>query len=218
MHTRFALFLLLAVDTTVIAIYLVLHAADQTGAITRVPDLFKINARGGLPSNLLFTKFFAMFAFLAWAGRRTGLGWVKGMALVFLLLFLDDRAELHEMFGDQMVGLFGLTGAWGIDADDIGEVLYLSLFGVICFGLLGRAYVAAPQPLRGDIVVLIGLVAVLAFFGVVVDLAAEAVRDSASDAIFNTHFVFHTLEDAGELVVASFLLVQAAKTARDLIA
>ncbi|RDC72045.1 hypothetical protein DLJ49_11805 [Rhodovulum sp. 12E13] len=218
MHTRTALIALLGIDALLIAIFLGLHVADVRGAIETVPDLFKINARDGVPTLLLFLKWLLMSWVMARAARRTGARWAWGLALMFFLLWFDDWAEVHEFFGDRMVEVFGLQPIAGLDADDIGEAVYILPFAALCFGLVIWAMRAAGPGQRRDLVVLFVLLVVLGGFGVGVDLIAQAVRPLASDATFDPRFVFLTIEDSGELVVGSLMLVRAARIAHRLTA
>ncbi len=211
LHTRLALVALLTIDALLIVTFFALAAADQRGAIPTVPDLLKINARESIGTLLLFLKFFLGAVVLYLAGRRADATWPKEIALVFFLLWFDDWAEVHEFFGDVVAGLLGLGAVGRLDPDDIGEVIYLVPFAVLCFGLLFHALRRAPPDARGVVAGLIGLLAGLAFFGVGADLIARAADQMKTERLFDPHLVTSVFEDGGEMVMGSFMLWQAGR-------
>lgn len=213
MHSRMALAGLLALDGLLIAIFFAHHAAAARGSIPTVPDLFKINARDSVGTVLLFVKFFAGGVVLQRAARRTSAGWVAGLAAVLFLLWFDDWAEVHEFFGDALVKLLGLTAVGPLDPDDIGEVVYLIPFGILCFGLVLRALCRARQGVRREISGLLAALVLLAFFGAIADLIAQAARHLETDGAFDPAVLTKVIEDGGEMVAGSLLFWFAARVA-----
>ena len=211
LHTRLALVVLLSIDALLIITFFALEAADQRGAIATVPDLLKINARESVGTLLLFLKFLLGAVVLYLAGRRADAAWPKEIALVFFLLWFDDWGEVHEFFGDVVANMLSLGALGPLDPDDIGEVIYLVPFAVLCFGLLFHALRQAPPHARGAVAWLIGLLAGLAFFGVGADLIARAADHMKTERLFDPHLVTSVFEDGGEMVMGSLMLWQAAR-------
>jgi len=125
---------------------------------------------------------------LAWAG-------------VFAFLALDDAFQGHEKVGGRIArGLsldsFSFLGVDGIRGQDLGELIAAGFFLVPILVGLSFGYVRATPRWRRFSIGLVGLLAVLAFCGVVVDFFVNAL-DSES---------LNILEDGGEMVMLSVML------------
>jgi hypothetical protein len=206
---QLALGVLLAVDGMVIAAFLAAHVTSQQAGLDSVPEIFRLSARESLGSMLLFAKWLGTCVAFVSAARRSGLVWPRRLALLFLLLLLDDYGELHEFFGDMLADTLGLRDIYGLDADDLGEVLFLIPFGLLCFWLLRDALKRAGPVARPEVAVLLALLVALAFFGVVVDLMAQGARTEETGNDARLALALRVLEDGGEMVVGTLMLFQA---------
>ncbi len=207
MTTRRLLAALLLIDAVVIASFVVAAWLEGAQSGFDMPKDLNLGRRDGIGSLYLYLKWLAICGIFFAANWRAPSAWLKYLLSVFLMLLIDDWAEIHEAAGDMLVALLGLQPAFGLDSDDIGEVLYLIPFGALCFGLVIAALRGAPEDMKKDVSVLIALIVLLAFFGVGVDVLAQAARVLAQDGSA-LNITLEALEDGGELVVGSLLLIQ----------
>jgi hypothetical protein len=204
---------LLAIDALLLIAPVAAAGLVQLGLLESVPHLLKIQPIWGLPSLFIYLKWLLLAAFLGLAWRASGTPLLLSLALIFLLLLVDDSLELHEQLGTAVKDRLGFGGGFGLRPDDLGELTIWAGYGGLCFGLFAIGYRrSTPAERRLGHVFLFGIAA-LAGFGIVVDMLGVAVYDLGRGNLNRAiRFFFDRLEDGGELVVASLLLAFAYAT------
>lgn len=119
-----------------------------------------------------------------------------GWALALLVLLIDDSWLVHETLGGAIAERLGLRPAFGLRAQDLGELLAWMIIGVPVLVVLVAAHRLSGPAVRRDSRMLATLTLALGFFGVAVDmLEIEATGRLAHLA--------GLVEDGGELIVVS---------------
>ncbi|WP_409329177.1 hypothetical protein [Trujillonella humicola] len=161
---------------------------------------FSLETDGGLVEYVGYAHQLALVVLLLTLWRlgrgRVWLAW----AAVFTLVLADDSARLHETLGDRAAAALHLQGVAGLRADDLGEVVVWGLLAAAPLLAIVVLHRGSDRDTRAASRGLAALVAVYAFFGVVVDQVHAAARDSALGAALGT------LEDGGELLALSLTL------------
>ena len=144
------------------------------------------------------------------AGRRgEPLLWFAAGFFGFVLA--DDVLRFHEQAGDNLPGLSGLGGFAGLQAREVGELVYFAAVAVTAVVLGIRAYRSASAEAKVIAHWLIGGVLLLGFFAAGVDAAHEVL--SAREG---TEIGWVALEDGGEMLalalLASFVFARVAET------
>ncbi len=115
---------------------------------------------------------------------------------VFLWVLADDAASIHERLGEQLGARLGLPALAGLDPQDLGELLVMAAAGGLALLLVGAAHRGTRGPERQLSWRLLALLALLAGFGVGLDMAASALRSGWLGFV----------EDGGEMIGVSLLL------------
>jgi hypothetical protein len=118
--------------------------------------------------------------------------------LVFSYALFDDYLMIHERGGTMLVHVLGFGSAFGLRAQDLGELLVSALFGVPLMLLCWWAHRRSEPPAQARSFQLLWMFAVLLFFGVFVDMA-HTVADAAGIGFPGLTMV----EDGGELFAMS---------------
>ena len=121
-------------------------------------------------------------------------------ATVFAYLLVDDALSIHETYGAAVADALGLGAPAGLGPSDLGQVVVSGAAGAVLLLLVGLTCRAAGDREREQSRVVLAMVAALAFFGVVVDMAGSALRQTPLARPAGL------LEDAGELLVVSLIL------------
>lgn len=121
--------------------------------------------------------------------------WQVSMWLpVFAYLLADDALQFHERFGQQLVGVLGLTGAFGLRAVDFGELIVTGAATLVLMIPLIVGYVHSDARSRWIYRVFLVLVGVLAFFGVALDMLHIILGE------YGLGSLMAFLEDGGEML------------------
>jgi hypothetical protein len=122
-------------------------------------------------------------------------------ALLFAYISVDDAFSAHERAGALLAGV--LPAAGPLDPAHLGELLYLALLAAsVAVPVAYLAWVGDRQQ-RRIIALLTGCVALLAVPGVGLDLLHSLVH------AHRPRVILAVLEDGGEMVAATFVLVLA---------
>lgn len=179
-----------------------------------IPALVDIEKRHSLANFFGYLKWAiaAAFFWMAWRfGRRPG-----SLALVGVtgLIFIDDSFGLHEALGGPAAQLLGFGGMPASTAQDVGEVIIFLCMGLLALAAIGLAALGEDREgrrmLRGFIV----LLAALAIFGVAGDFIHASINYSAGATHRLMHRLAGMLEDGGELVMASAIVLFASAALR----
>jgi hypothetical protein len=187
--------LLVATDLAFIAVHLV-HVS--TGYLS--------NPLNSLERDRGYAEFF-QYTKLYWLVLLTGLLAFKHRALIHVgwlvvlaYLLVDDVFFLHETFGAYAAAALGIGSALGLRADDLGELIVTAIAGTTAVTVLGLGYWRSGNAGRTLSRSLFGLLAALAFFGVVVDMIREGLRETFVGTGLGL------IEDGGEMLVVSLMV------------
>lgn len=134
------------------------------------------------------------------AARRE---WYLLMWATLLCYFLiDDLFMVHEIKGGIVASRLGLRPTLGLRAQDLGELIVTAAVALVMGVPILVAYLKGSPGIRWACRILAGLVAALAMFGVVIDMAHIVMLPSLAGFDWVA-----LLEDGGEMLVISLLLV-----------
>lgn len=164
--------------------------------------------------------------YLKWGGLALALAYYAASqraaiyvvwSLLFVYLLVDDSQQIHETYGVVIADALGLRPAFGLRAQDFGELIVTALAAVPLFGAITLIYLFAAR--REDRVfthTMVALFVALAFFGVGIDML---------DIMVPWRWLALTLnivEDGGEMIVATIMaayvtgsLIRACRLAAD---
>jgi hypothetical protein len=131
-----------------------------------------------------------LFFLLAWKKR---LSLYFAWCLLFIYLLADDAMSLHENWGLKLVSELDLKPLFNLRARDLGELIVSLFFGTILFTFIAIAYYFSPPKDKKVSQILFLNIAILAFFGVFVDMVHSALALRGLGLI----------EDGGEMIVMS---------------
>lgn len=132
---------------------------------------------------------------LAWSTRQAVyLLW----AALFVYLLADDALRFHELAGIGLAAQLGLGDAFGLRADDLGELIFLGgVAGLIALGFL-VGYPRSSADAKEASKTFVALLGLIAFFAVAVDMLHSLLRDTGLLGSF-----VGMLEDGGEMLAVS---------------
>lgn len=203
---RFALIGLIVADVLLCLLH-VYATAREIGEMS-----YYVDADRGYGEFVQYLKYVWMLILvIAWA--RTRGSWRPAVWLVpFAYFLVDDALQLHERLGHRIGELPLLRdSAWlrtdgiglGLRASDIGELPVSAAAALVIVVALVTGYVGAQPDVRRRFTVLVGLLLLLAAFGIVVDALHVALMELA----WQLDLLLTLTEDGGELVVGSVLVV-----------
>lgn len=192
------LILLLAADS----LFILIHFLSITTNIVSDPS-FSIERDRGYPEVFQYLKEFwiaLLFFFLA-VKKRAAVYFV--WSLLFLTLLIDDYSQYHEFWGASLSIKLNLPPIFYLRAMDIGEILISFSLGTIFLLLMSFTYLLADSSSKGASNKILILLALLAFFGVVIDMIHIVIRST-----LGMHFFYDFMglvEDGGEHIVMSII-------------
>ncbi len=163
--------------------------------------LFSIQKDGGYAELYQYLKELWMILLLAVMWLRVRQPLFLGWLLLWLYLLVDDSLQLHEQAGEWLAEPATWEKWAGIGADAWGELVYLSMVGVLLLGVLYLTHKRSSVSSRRHILPLWGLLALLVFCGVIGDMLHSEFYEHP---VWNVVFVL--LEDGGEMVVMSLMV------------
>lgn len=129
--------------------------------------------------------------------RRRRLRIYAVWSALFFLFLADDALKLHETGGTAIVRALGLSPLWGLRAQDFGELAAIAPAGIALLAAFVWTYRGADRRARSLSLAMIGLIGVLAFFGVFGDMLHSWMTSSRE--------YFAIFEDGGEMLAMSAL-------------
>lgn len=150
----------------------------------------------------------AGLALLGLAQRRRA-AVLAAWALTLVVVVADDANRYHERWGVELVDILGLTPALGLRARDFGELLVWAGLAAVLLPLIVAGHWCSPPWARAVSWRLAGLLAALALFGAVVDMAHIWFLDT-----YVVGQLLAVFEDGGELVVSSVIVAAVLAMAR----
>lgn len=178
-------------------------SADQDFRGTRTS--LHVSVDNGIAEHFQYVKWGALAVMLGVMAlrKRASIYFIWG--LLFLYLLIDDSQQIHETYGILIANALALPPAFGLRAQDFGELIVTAIACVPLLGSLALAYFfGARGQVRTFTHTMIGLLVALAFFGVGVDMLDIMVPWTWLAKVLNL------IEDGGEMIVATFMVGYAA--------
>jgi hypothetical protein len=123
---------------------------------------------------------------------------------LFFYFFLDDAFQFHETVGGLIANNLNFETMFGLRAQDFGELIIYACVGLIffCFGIL--SYLRCDDYHKKVWRTLLGLVVLLVFVGVGLDMLHQVIDSSGTSiGIFRIGSLIGAMEDFGEMIVMS---------------
>ncbi len=118
--------------------------------------------------------------------------------LLFLYLLIDDMLRVHEKLGRHLVSYFEYQPAFGLRAQDFGELSVSIFFGALLFTFLAIAYFQSDNKGKERSKHLLALIVLLAVFGIAMDMI-HSMASWGRD-------LWGLIEDGGEMLVISIIV------------
>jgi hypothetical protein len=179
------------------AAFVVLHLSNRF--LPSRNALFSLSTDGGYAEVFQYFKEGWIAAVLLVVCWRTRQGLYGAWALLFAYLLWDDSLTIHETAGQAIATQWGYAPAFGLRAQDFGELTVIALAGSVFLVVTGYLYVRGNETARSvarDLVLLVGL---LAFFGVFFDMVHNAIGDQRVRGMI-------VVEDSGEMIAMSLIV------------
>lgn len=196
---------MLLLDCLVLGLYVLLGAADILLDAGEMHDFWNIAEEGSASELVNYLKwiFICVSLFVVYGRCKAPL--FACFSFVFALILMDDSLQVHERGGDWLVTKLTLQPAFGLRAQDFGELSVWAILGgltglVLLYGYSKRTSQALPFGYY-FIAVLIALV----FFAMGFDML-NAWDGLNEETTFNNIItgLLTLIEDGGEMFVASF--------------
>jgi hypothetical protein len=176
-------------------LFMLLHVSNRL--LPRNP-LLSLSVDGGYAEVFQYLKesWTALVFFAMWWRTRDVL--FAAWALLFAYLLCDDALTIHETVGKAIAVGWEFAPAFGLRANDFGELAFSALAGVVFLVLIGGFYLRGSELGKRVSRDLSLLLAVLVFFGVVVDTVHLAIQEQQIHGLT-------VVEDSGEMVAMSLI-------------
>ena len=154
-----------------------------------------ITTDGGVPEWFNYLKTLLVVALLVRLARTTWQPIYASLALVFLVVVLDDAMEIHETVGKSLARALDIPRVLGLRGRDVGEVMTWMLLGALVVPLLLLALPRSTRVHRGNGLALLLSFGALVVCGVVVDQLGPL-----SDVFHGAGVLLDVVEDGGEML------------------
>jgi hypothetical protein len=135
---------------------------------------------------------------LCWRSRAPVFG---ALGFTFAVIVLDDSLMIHEVFGHRLATALAFEPSFGLEAQDLGELMVWAMLGVVVVAALAVGFWRSNRRARATAAIYFGFFAALVFFAVGVDMLHIAL----SDAFPGAHRLWPLAEEGGELVTLSLI-------------
>lgn len=193
-------------------VFLAIHVAQET--VPGVDDIMF-----NLSEDRSHAEFFNYIKCVWLGAAMLGCTWLTRSlrylpwAVLFGYFLLDDAFGVHEKMGTALTDGLGLPDVLGLRGQDLGELLFFALAGLVVVGCLVLAWRGAPAHWRAVSREFAILIVALGVVGVGFDLV-HAMADGVG--LTGSAAVFGTLEDFGEMVVVSLMAWRGFEALEDL--
>lgn len=206
------LVVLLALDLTAIVSDVLATAAKHLDLLSHddAANLFRLDTEYGISAYYGYAKLFATAGLLALLSRQRQSRAFALLATVFFYAALDDSLLLHERAGRALASLDPMGLFAGTFGHGLAEAAYFGVVGLAILGLLAAAVRTVAGPDRPAVLILTGLMLVIGFCAVAVNLMEAALADISRIAMK----ALSLADDGGELVASTLALVLSAGLAR----
>jgi hypothetical protein len=196
---------LVLLDFVFIGVYMVWGVMYVAYGIDKPPQAWDISLDFSASEIFNYSKWVFICVALAIAYARTRTPLFLSFSFVFALVLFDDMFQLHERGGDLIVQLLDYQPAFGLRAQDFGELSVWTLLGTVSLSVLIIGYFKSPVQARpfGSffLLTLCGLV----FTAIVIDMLGIIWDELASKNIIAEFIAggLTILEDGGEMIIGS---------------
>lgn len=181
-------------------VFIVLHTMNHLPQFSH-DDLYDLGNGSGYSEMFQYLQWLWIIILLAYlAILRRSFSYVAWV-LVFAYFLCDDAFEIHENVGQYITSNITLMPPFGLRLQDIGELAVSATVGMILLICVTWAYLQGSQAFKKISQDLLLLILALIFFGVFVDMAHVAIQQG-----WKVDFILGTIEDGGEMLVASLIL------------
>lgn len=146
-----------------------------------------------------YLKSFAVAVALVACYLRARAPVFAALAFTFAVVVLDDSLRIHEFFGHLTEEALALRPAFGLRAQDLGELMVWSALGAVVAAALAVGFRRSGREARTLASVFLGLIALLVFFAVGIDMLQIAL----GGAFRGAHRVWTVIEEGGEMATLS---------------
>ena len=187
------LLILLVLTDLVFILLHILHT--YTGLLPG--DFFSIDKDGGYGEFFQYTKeLWVVILFLLLGIKKRGVVYII-FSLLFLYFLFDDSFEFHERFGAFLADFLNFQPRFGLRERDFGELVVSGFFGALFFISIGITYSLSDISTRTVTKYLLGMIGLLAIFGIMVDMLEIIVEHAEVSEILVI------VEEGGEMLVMS---------------
>jgi hypothetical protein len=180
-------------------VFVLLHSLYRYTPL--LPDsLYSLSRDRGYAEFFQYTKelWIAVLLLLLGVRQRQLLYFV--FSALFIYFLIDDAMEFHERVGETLATFLNLGPAFGLRAVDFGELLVSGLFGLLFLLAIGIAFYLSEANMRRLALYLVGLIFLMAFFGILLDMVEIIIPIQAVSRVLTI------LEEAGEMLVMSVIV------------
>ncbi|MGR9087275.1 MAG: hypothetical protein ACU841_09395 [Gammaproteobacteria bacterium] len=181
--------------------FMVLHVVNHAMPEPHRNPLLRLDKDGAYPELYQYVKYFWIIALLVHRSIDKRSVHYMAWVLIFIYLLSDDSLRIHEQFGRSLSKTFEFTPPFGLKPNDVGELVVSGAMALILFPSLVWAYWSGSGNFRETSRDILLLLAVLVFFGVVVDTAHMVIKLG-----WAVGFILGIVEDGGEMVTVSLIL------------
>jgi hypothetical protein len=164
-------------------------------------ERFDISQDGGLAEIFQYVKWAAILFFLAKVTGSRNNRWYGVWFLLFLYFLLDDSLQLHERIGGRIARIIPFDAPFGLRKQDIGEVLVFACAGIPLLSAVLIGIRKSTEQFRRVSADLMFFIVLLGICGIIFDVAHFLSFIGPS-----LHTTFELLDDAGEMVITSFIV------------
>ncbi len=189
---------------------IVLDAAHYF-CVRRGLDAWPCDPRFSMESNVGVAQLFSsaqtllLIGLLVHLARQTREAIYLAFGAIYVFVLVDDAVGVNQVLGGFLVPALGLVDLPRVKAESLGEIM---VYGLVAVPLLGMVAVAwargAPQHRAAGVGFLL-LLALLAFFAIVMDLVHLAFINSFHHSLL----VLEVVEEGGESLTESLTLLLA---------
>lgn len=205
---RWLMGFLIVTDVALLGIYIGVEAMEHSGRFEVAPRILDIGFDYSLSEYLNQAKWVSIGILLLLLWMRSGMAMALSFAIVFAIVAADDIFLLHETIGALLVERLGLGPIAGLRAQDSGELLVWSFFGIIVVLAITvgfRRSDAAGQRVGRTMILFLGMLIV---FAVGFDMLQIVFWD-----VDGVKQVLGLIEDGGEMIVGSVCVAYCAAIA-----
>jgi hypothetical protein len=202
---RNVLIALLLIDVLLIGIYVILGMLDIFFEAAKMPKFWTISEDGSAGEIFNYLKWIYICGALAVVFFRTKIALFASFSFVFALVFVDDTFQIHERGGAFWVKTLEFTPAFGLRAQDFGELTTWALLGSASLAALALGFLKSPKESRVFGYYFLAVLCGLVVTGMGFDMLNSWDGLDAETALNNSLTGMITIaEDGGEMIVGSF--------------